>query len=54
MYHHDDIEDWAYRYEISAPSYIEAARYAEINGLVLREWNWNPDDKLRIRDKRSF
>lgn len=48
---HDEIETWAYRYEVSAPSYIEAARYAEVNGLRLREWNWKPDNSFSIKEK---
>lgn len=54
MFTSDKIEEWAYRYEISAPSYIEATKYAEVKGLRLREWNWKPDEELRIRDKRPL
>jgi hypothetical protein len=54
VHYYTTSEDWAYRYEVSAPSYIEAARYAEVNGLQLREWNWKPDEEFRIRDKRAF
>lgn len=52
MYYPDE-EEWAYRYEVSAPSYIQAAQHAEVNGLRLREWNWNPNNTVSIRDKRA-
>lgn len=54
MWYNDQVEDWAYRYEISAPTYKQAVLEATNKGLRLREWNWKPDDRVGIRDKRAL
>lgn len=54
MWYGEENEEWAYRYEIAAPTYKQAVLEAENKGLRLREWNWKPDNKVNVRDKRSL
>jgi hypothetical protein len=47
-------DDGAYKYEIVAPTYREAAQIAEIMGMGIRQWNWRPGDETLVKDKRPW